>query len=83
MLETEVNEMVKSIITTFANERPELAKTIIIKKPFLTAVSVSDGVSEESYAIIDFTSNQEAHMHDLQNYSTQLYRQFEESYGEC
>lgn len=70
-------------MTVMAETNPRLARIIIQKKPFLTAINVSDGEKEESYVIIDFTSTQEKHYHDLENYSVQLYNQFNKSYFNC
>lgn len=80
MLEAEINEMVANVLEVLAEERPKLIKIILQKTPFITAILVSDGERSASYSIVDFTSTQEEHKHDLRNYSAELYNRFEGDY---
>ena len=75
-LEEEIYEMRKQIINIIATENPNIAELVLTEGYLVTSVGVSNGVKQETYFIVDFTSKQDEHLHDLENYTIQMYNKF-------
>lgn len=78
-----IDKIIEGVITILTETHPSLVKIIMKEKPLITTIKVSNGIEEEIYSIIDFTSKQEDHYHDLENYTLQLYEGFNKTYFKC
>lgn len=83
ILEKEINEIRESAINTIAEEHPNLAELILTEGYLVTTIGISNGKTQEIYTLIDFTSKQRDHLHDLENYTLQLYNGFNKPHSIC
>ncbi len=79
----EIEKIRDSILNVINLERPSLAELILKENYLVTTIGVSNGQTQELYTLMDFTSKQEDHLHDLENYTIQLYNGFNKPYSVC
>lgn len=70
-----INEMRISVIENLEGEIPVITQLISEKGYLVTTISFDDSPGDQ-YVIIDFTSKQIEHLHDLRNHTIGIYRKF-------
>lgn len=78
--ETErINSLVKIILNVFEkDENMPNIKEIVNSKGYLVTSLVFNDRPDDYYLMIDFTSKQIEHLHDLDSYTKEIYRNFED-----
>ena len=70
-----INEMRISVIENLEGEIPVITQLISEKEYLVTTLSFDDSPGE-CYIMVDFTSKQIEHLHDLKRYTKKIYRNF-------
>lgn len=78
-----IKEIRETAINYIARERPNLAEIVLTENYLITSIKVSDGNTQEIYTILDFTSKQQDHLHDFEDYTVQLYNGFNKPFYMC
>lgn len=79
---SKINRMRNSVISSLEKVMPEVAFEIEHKGYFLAPLHFKNA-PKKIYVIMDFTSKQIEHLHDLETYSIKIFKNFIGKMGNC